>query len=61
MPKVKEFYKEIDLGILEMDQGMNEWTAREYKFVKDVWDKDISEMSKKQIEWLMSISERFDE
>lgn len=60
MPKVKEFYKQINLEDLAVNQGMNEFREREYKFVKDVWELEIESLSQKQIEWLIRISEKYE-
>lgn len=57
--KVSDFYKEIDLEKLEDKSSENSYWQKSCDFVKQVWEDDMADLSKKQVEWLQKISEAF--
>lgn len=57
--KVSEFYKEIDMNEISYRAMDNTYWQKVHKFLSQVWDKQIQEITKGQVEWLQKISEDF--
>lgn len=57
--KVSKLYEVINIDELEGRAADNSYWNTSLNFVKSVWDKEIQQLSKKQVEWLERISESF--
>ena len=55
--RVCEVYKEINLDDLFDRAETSEYWNSAHKFVQQVWDKEVDELSQKQIDWLDRILE----
>jgi len=57
--KVCELYKSLDLKKMEDDAVLDDYVTSALKFVKQVWEREIESLSKKQADWLERIDERW--
>ena len=58
--KVSKLYEVIKVDELERRAADNAYWLTSLNFVKSVWNTNVQDLSKKQVEWLEKIGDSFD-